>query len=215
MYRDARRGRNDPRECFEQQTDARRKCGAPSCEQPTRRTRHANMSLAVAKATTPLRYTTPTPPAHPRLSCSRFRGAPGAYGAAPPASRVLRIANATDLRPALAPGASTTPGAATTGRPTTCPADTGAPRKREHDSLTIRGPLAPTSRSRANTCPKTGQTNRKNHNTRPENGHQMSSGLDRPFHMNRAEAGDPWGVSRPSAGAGVDHQDGTEFWLVM
>src|SRR5258706_12174534 len=31
------------------------------------------------------------------------------YGAAPPASRVLRIADATGLRPALDPGASTTP----------------------------------------------------------------------------------------------------------
>ena len=34
VYRDARRGRNDPRECFER-ADSRRKCGAPSCEQPT------------------------------------------------------------------------------------------------------------------------------------------------------------------------------------
>ena len=33
VYRDARRGRNDPRECFER-PDARGKCGAPSCEQP-------------------------------------------------------------------------------------------------------------------------------------------------------------------------------------
>src|SRR5258708_31580309 len=35
-------------------------------------------------------------------------------GAAPPASRVLRIADATGLRPALDPGASTTPWASQT-----------------------------------------------------------------------------------------------------
>jgi hypothetical protein len=44
------------------------------------------------------------------------------YGAAPPASRVPRIAlRATALRAALDPGASTAPGARKSGQATACP----------------------------------------------------------------------------------------------
>ena len=60
------------------------------------------MSLAVAKATTPPRYTVPTCRAHPR-SVPSLAGRPGS-AAAPPASSVLRIALSRDgLRPRLTP----------------------------------------------------------------------------------------------------------------
>jgi hypothetical protein len=125
------------------------------------RTRHANMSLAVATATTPLRHTTPHPPAHPRLSCPRFRGAPeptrpplqphGCYASLtrPAFGRPLTPEPLRPLAQQLRAGQ----------RP--APADTGAPRKRGHDSLPggARGHHQPTFA--AHTCPKTGQANRK------------------------------------------------------
>jgi hypothetical protein len=127
----------------------------------------------------------PHPARSPPTVVLSLSGCAGAYGAVPPASRVLRIAHATDLRPALDPGASTAPGAVTTGRPTTCPADTGAPRKREHDSLTIRGPQAPTSRSPQQTpAQKPGRPTGKTTTPDQKTVTKMSSGLDRPFHMN-------------------------------
>jgi len=59
-----------------------------------------------------------SPPLSPRMCHA-------GYAAAPPASRVLRIADATGLRPALDPGASTTPWCSQT-RAGTGPAPVGA-----------------------------------------------------------------------------------------
>jgi hypothetical protein len=81
------------------------------------------------------------------------RAAPG-YGAAPPASRVLRIAlRATGLRPALDPGASAAPPAQRHGQDQQpCPPERAAldPRSLQLKSLRFQGIAAPSgSRARA------------------------------------------------------------------
>ena len=66
------------------------------------------MRLAVAHATIPPRRTAPTRRGRHRPAAGRRPGRE-ACGAAPPASRLLRIADATALRAGLDTGASTAP----------------------------------------------------------------------------------------------------------
>jgi hypothetical protein len=109
----------------------------------------------------------PPPARSPPAVVSSLSGRAGAYEAAPPASRVLRIANATGLRPALDPGASTTPGAATTGRPTTCPRGHRRTPKTRTRQPPRRGPRSPPADLRSTHLPKNraGQQEKPQHST--------------------------------------------------
>ena len=66
-----------------------------------------------------------------------------AYGAAPPASRLLRIADATALRAGPDPGASAAPRAGDTGRPG-LPRPARGPPRDQHPA-----PAAPATRTEA------------------------------------------------------------------
>ena len=89
----------------------------PANSRPANSTREYEPGSGVSHDPAPVHH--PPPARSPPAVVSWPSGCAGAYGGAPPASRVLRIADATGLRPALDPGASTPPGAASAGRPPT------------------------------------------------------------------------------------------------
>jgi hypothetical protein len=148
----------------------------PANSRPANSTREYEHGSGESHDPAPVHH--PHPARSPPAVVSSLSGRAGAYGAAPPASRVLRIANATGRRPTLDPGASTPPGAATTGRPTTCPRGHRRTPKTRTRQPPRRGPRSHQQAFAANTCPKTGQANRKNHNTRPQTGRSTSRGVD-------------------------------------
>ena len=119
----------------------------------------------------------PHPARSPPAVVSLSSGCAAAYGAAPPASRVLRIADATGLRPALDPGASAAPGAARAGRPRALPRRIGAPRGQGHDSLPGGARGHHDRMSAAHTCPKTGRATRENTTPGQKPGRERPTGL--------------------------------------
>ena len=151
----------------------------PANSRPANSTREYEPGSGESHDPAPVHH--PHPARSPPAVVSSLSGRAGAYRAAPPASRVLRIADATSLRPALDPGASTPPGAATAGRSTTCP---GQHRRTPKPPDTTASPgQAPRSSitkgtSAVHACPKPGKASRKNHNTRPQTGRSTSRGVD-------------------------------------
>ncbi len=125
----------------------------PANSRPANSTREYEPGSGESHDPAPVHH--PHPARSPPAVASSLSGCAAGYVAAPPASRVLRIADATGLRPALDPGASAPPGAATTGRPTTCPRGhrrTPKARTRQPLQADPRGHHQQTSI--ANTCPK-------------------------------------------------------------
>ena len=122
----------------------------PALRNTDLRSRHAYMRLAVAHATIPPRRTAPTRPGRHRPAVGRWPGRE-AYGAAPPASRLLRIADATALRAGLDAGASTAPEGSKSGQARACPRYPGpASDDRTHPSR----PEPPTPGGRADRAQK-------------------------------------------------------------
>jgi hypothetical protein len=91
-----------------------------------------------------------------------------ASGAAPPTSRVLRIADATDLRSALDPGASTSPSAANAGQVKDTAPPTGVLPGHAHHSLRPSRKRGDQPCLRCKHLSKIGQPIRTKRNAKPE-----------------------------------------------
>src|SRR5262249_37077783 len=133
-------------------------------------------SLAVATATTPLRYTTPTPPAHPRLWRPGPGGAPEPTGPSLPPQRCYASLTRPAYRRPLTPPPLPPLGQQPRGRPTAaCPpriqrtprARTPQPPSGAHAHQCLRSTQPPQKRG----------TNRTNRNTTPANGQETPAWL--------------------------------------
>jgi hypothetical protein len=155
----------------------------PANSRPANSTREYEPGSGESHDPAPVHH--PHPARSPPAVVSLPSGCAGAYGAAPPASRVLRIADATDLRPALDPGASTTPGAANNGQAKDLPRRIGAPQGQGHHSLPDGAPRSSITKGRPQQTPaqnRTGQQEKPQHQTRKRT--KNIPRLDMPFHMN-------------------------------
>src|SRR5262249_37077784 len=125
----------------------------------------------------------PHPARSPPAVASWPRGRAGAYGAVPPPSTVLRLADAPRLPPALDPPASTTPGTATKGQAhSSLPPTHPAHPQGQDATASQRSPRSPVPPQHTAT-PKTGhQQDKPQHHAskRPRNPRVV----DRSFHMN-------------------------------
>jgi hypothetical protein len=129
----------------------------------------------------------PAPVGHPHPARSPpdgfvliIMGVARGYGAAPPASRVLRIA-ARRPTAALDPGASATPGAGDTGRPG-LPTDPHHPHDDQHKPVLSRGAPQTTGRVHGTPLPRPPHNTKKNR----QHGRNQARGavkVDEPLHM--------------------------------
>jgi hypothetical protein len=136
----------------------------PADSRPANSTREYEHGSGESHDPAPVHH--PHPARSPPAVVFLVSGCAGAYGGAPPASRVLRIADATGLRPALDPGASTPPGAGTSGQAKDLPLHHRRTPRPRTPQPPRTGPRSPRGvRSKRLPKNRTGQQEKSQHST--------------------------------------------------